>query len=91
VDRKSTSGTCQFLGRFLVSSSSKKQNIVALSMVEEKYVVAGSCYAHLLWMQQTLMDYDYTMNQVPLLCDNESDIKISYNPCEYSTTKHIDI
>jgi hypothetical protein len=31
VDRKSTSGTCQFLGRSLVSWSSKKQTFVALS------------------------------------------------------------
>jgi hypothetical protein len=37
------------------------------------------------------MDYDYTMNHAPLLCDNESAIKISYNPCEHSTIKHIDI
>jgi hypothetical protein len=31
------------------------------------------------------------MNHVPLLCDNESDIKNAYNPCEHSRTKHIDI
>jgi hypothetical protein len=31
------------------------------------------------------------MNQVPLLCDNESAIKIAYNPCGYSRIKHIDI
>ena len=31
VDRKSTSGACQFLGRSLVCWSSKKQNCVALS------------------------------------------------------------
>jgi hypothetical protein len=31
------------------------------------------------------------MNHVPLLCDNESAIKIAYNPCEHSRTKHIDI
>jgi hypothetical protein len=30
------------------------------------------------------------MNHVPLLCDNESAIKITYNPCEHSRTKHID-
>src|SRR5437763_4152880 len=30
VDRKSTTGTCQFLGRSLVSWSSKKQNSVFL-------------------------------------------------------------
>jgi hypothetical protein len=31
------------------------------------------------------------MNQVPLLCDSESTIKITYNLCEHSRTKHIDI
>jgi hypothetical protein len=42
-------------------------------------------------MRQILKDYDYTMNHIPLLCDNESVIKIAYNPCEHSTIKHIDI
>jgi hypothetical protein len=91
VDRKSTSGTCQFLGWSLISWSSKKQNFVALSMAEVEYVTAGSCCAQLLWMRQTLKDYGYTMNRIPLLCDNESVIKISYNLCEHSRTKHIDI
>jgi hypothetical protein len=50
VDRKSTSGTYQFLGRSLVSWSSKKQNSVALSTTEVEYVTAGSCCAQLLWM-----------------------------------------
>jgi hypothetical protein len=50
VDRKSTSGTCQFLGRSLVFQSSKKQISVALSTVEVEYVVAGQCCAQLLWM-----------------------------------------
>jgi hypothetical protein len=31
------------------------------------------------------------MNHIPLLCDNESVIKIAYNPCKNSRTKHIDI
>jgi hypothetical protein len=34
IDRKSTSGTCQFLGRSLVSWASKKQNSIALSTTE---------------------------------------------------------
>jgi hypothetical protein len=42
-------------------------------------------------MRQTLKDYNYTMNKVSLLCDNESAIKIAYNTCEHSRTKHIDI
>ena len=51
VDRKSTSGSCQFLGRLLVSWSSKKQNSVALSTAEAEYVSAGSYCAQLLWMR----------------------------------------
>jgi hypothetical protein len=57
IDRKSTSGTCQFLGRSLVSWASKKQNSVALSTVEAEYIAVGHCCAQLLWMRQTLRDY----------------------------------
>jgi hypothetical protein len=91
VNRKSTFGTCQFLGRSLVCLSSKKQNFVTLSTDEPEYVAAGSCCAQLLWMRQTLKDYGYTLNHVSLLCDNKSAIKIAYNPCEHFKTKHIDI
>jgi hypothetical protein len=48
VDRKSISGTCQFLGRSMVSWSSKKQTFVALSTAEAKYVATGQCCAQLL-------------------------------------------
>jgi hypothetical protein len=48
VDRKSTSGTCQFLGRSLVSRSSKKQTSVTLYTTEAEYVAVGQCCAQLL-------------------------------------------
>jgi hypothetical protein len=47
VDKKSTSGCCHFLGRSLVSWSSKKQNFVALSTAEAEYICWGlvlKCY-----------------------------------------------
>jgi hypothetical protein len=89
IDRKSTSGTCQFLGRSLVSWASKKQNFVALSTAEAKYITASHCCAQLLWMRQTLRDYGYKLTKVPLLCDNESAICMADNPVEHSRTKHI--
>jgi hypothetical protein len=91
IDRKSTSGTCQFLGRSLVSWASKKQNSVALSTAEAEYIVVGHCCAQLLWMRQTLMDYGYKFSKFPLLCDNESAICMTDNPVEHSRTKHIAI
>ena len=84
VERKSTSGPCQFLGRSLVSWSSKKQNYVALSTAETKYVAADACCAQLLWMKQTLNDYGCRFTKIPLLCDNESAIKLVNNTVSHS-------
>jgi hypothetical protein len=91
INRKSTPGTCQFLGRSLVSWASKKQNSVALSTAEAEYIVVGHCCAQLLWMRQTLRDYGYKFSKVPLLCDNESATRMADNPVEHSRNKHIAI
>ncbi|XP_066324427.1 secreted RxLR effector protein 161-like [Miscanthus floridulus] len=87
VERKSISGTSQFLGWSLVSWSSKKQNSVALSTAEAEYVAAGACYAQLLWMKQTLNDYGCRFTKIPVLCDNKRDIKLANNPMSHSRTK----
>ncbi|GJR37542.1 hypothetical protein Tco_1213226 [Tanacetum coccineum] len=46
LDRKSTTGGCQFLGRRLISWQCKKQTIVATSTTEAEYVAAASCCGH---------------------------------------------
>ncbi|GJX11175.1 putative ribonuclease H-like domain-containing protein [Tanacetum coccineum] len=43
LDRKSTTGGCQFLGRRLISWQCKKQTIMATSTTEAEYVAAASC------------------------------------------------
>ena len=52
IDRKSTSGTCQFLGLNLILWYSKKQNSVALSTAEAEYVAIKYCCAQILWIKQ---------------------------------------
>jgi hypothetical protein len=88
IDRKSTSVGCNLLGRSLVSWTSKKQNCVALSTAEAEYIIAGACCTQIIYMKQTLLDYGVVLEKVPLLCDNESDVKlliILYNTLAPST------
>ena len=51
LDRKSTSGACQFIGHSLISWHSRKQNSVALSTAEAEYIAAGSCCAQILYIK----------------------------------------
>ncbi|KAJ9557228.1 hypothetical protein OSB04_011842 [Centaurea solstitialis] len=91
LNRKSTSGACQFLGDKLVSWSSRKQNCVSLSTAEAEYVAAACCCSQVLWMKIELADYGYTMHRIPIYCDSSSAIQIAANPVQHSRTKHIDI
>jgi hypothetical protein len=42
-------------------------------------------------MRKTLQDYGVSLGTMPLLCNNESAIKIAHNPVQHCRTKHIDI
>jgi hypothetical protein len=64
---------------------------VALSTVEVEYIVMGACCAQILYMKQTLLNYGVVLEKVPLLCDNESVVKIANNLVQHSCTKHIGI
>eukprot|EP00253_Pinus_taeda_P026495 PITA_26495 len=91
-DRNSTSGGAFFIGSRLVSWFSKKHSSIALSTVEAEYVAAASCCTQLLWMMQTLQDFQITCTPpISMLCDNTSAISISKNPVMHSKTKHIPI
>ncbi|GJY25331.1 putative ribonuclease H-like domain-containing protein [Tanacetum coccineum] len=91
LDRKSTTGGCQFLGRRLISWQCKKQTIVANSTTEAEYVAAASCYGQVLWIQNQMLDYGYNFMNTKIFIDNESTICIVKNPVFHSKTKHIEI
>nr|GFA14227.1 hypothetical protein [Tanacetum cinerariifolium] len=56
LDRKSTTGGCEFLGYRLISKQCKKQTVVT-SLTKAKYVAAASGCAQVMWMQKQLLDY----------------------------------
>ncbi|GKA80057.1 hypothetical protein Tco_0786653 [Tanacetum coccineum] len=91
LDRKSTTGGCQFLGCRLISWQCKKQTVVANSTTEAEYVAASSCCGQVLWIQNQLLDYGYNFMHTKIYIDNESTICIVKNPVFHSKIKHIEI
>ena len=64
---------------------------MALSTAEAEYIAVGACCAQILYIKQILLDYGVVLEKVPLLCDNESTVKLANNPVQHSRIKHIDI
>ncbi|GJY21849.1 putative ribonuclease H-like domain-containing protein [Tanacetum coccineum] len=91
LDRKSTTGGCQFLGKRLISWQYKKQTIVANSTTEAEYVAAANCCGQVLWIQNQMLDYGFNFMNTKIYIDNESTICIVRNLVFHSKTKHIEI
>ena len=90
--KKSTSGGAFFLGKKLVSWTSKKQNYTSQSIVEEKYVALIVNYSNIVWFKQLLEGMKVEIKElVVIYCDNTSAINISKNSEMHSKTKHIAI
>ncbi|GJZ98542.1 hypothetical protein Tco_0670995 [Tanacetum coccineum] len=51
LDKKSTTGGCQLLGKRLISWQCKKQTIVANTTIEVEYVTTANCCGQVLWIQ----------------------------------------
>ena len=93
-DRRSISGYCYTLNTKgpLISWSSSKQRVVALSSSEAEYVAMTDAMKEANFLRQLLADMTNSERQVVrLYADNQSAIKLSENPCHHKRSKHIDI
>ena len=45
-------------------------------MAEAEYIAVGLCCVQILWMKQTLSDFDLSFEHVPIKCDNANAISI---------------
>ena len=96
--RKSRTGYALFIGSSILSWSSRKQSVIALSTCEAEYYAlteGGKEAMHikkLVWEvnnQKPIPD-DQVLEPVKLLCDNQSTIFVSKNPAEHRMMKHVD-
>ena len=91
-DRRSTSGVLLMLNGGPIAWSSHRQKCVSLSTTESEYVAAASGSKEIIWMRRLLGDIDWKQpNPTPLLCDNQSAIRLVRNPKLHQRTKHIDV
>lgn len=91
-DRKSTSGFVFHMGSSVVSWSSKKQQVVALSTTEAEYMAAASSASQAVWLCRLLAELHQEQNfPTTIYCDNRSAIALTRNPVFHGISKHIDI
>jgi hypothetical protein len=90
-DYSSISGYSFFLGKSLISWSSKKQSVPALSSTEAEYVAVTSSVQEALWAKSLLEELGYQQETIPIYEDNEACINLSKNPQEYKRTRHIQV
>lgn len=89
-DSKSTSGYVFLMSGGAVAWSSRKQPIVTLSSTEAEYVAAATCACQTIWMRRILEEIGHKQDdQMVLLCDNTSTIKLSKNAVMHGKSKHI--
>ncbi|GJT22669.1 putative ribonuclease H-like domain-containing protein [Tanacetum coccineum] len=91
LNKKSTTGGYQFLGRRLISWQCKKQTIMANSTTKAEYVAAANCCGKVLWIQNQMLDYGFNFMNTKIHIDNESTISVIKNLVAHSRTKHIEI
>ena len=94
LHRHSISGFAFFIGKGIVSWSSKKQPIVTLSSTEAEYIALTHALKDIIWIQKLLEDFSSIFSYslpTTLHCDNQGTIHLSKDSTFHGRTKHIDI
>ncbi|KAL4379963.1 hypothetical protein GQ457_02G041430 [Hibiscus cannabinus] len=71
---------------------SSKQEIVAQSTAEAKFIAAASSVNQALWLRKLLCDLNFEQEEsTKIFVDNQAAIAISHNPVFHGKTKHFNI
>eukprot|EP00877_Chromochloris_zofingiensis_P012347 jgi/Chrzof1/7366/Cz02g21060.t1 len=89
--RKSTSGYIFILHGGAIRWSSKRQATVAASTTEAEYMAAAAAVKEALWLRTLLSELQLDIDNITIMADNQSAIKLLRNPISSMRTKHIDV
>jgi len=91
-DRKSVLGYCFYMHGCLISWSAQKQKIIASSSTEAEYYSLSYALREGLWIRLFLTSLQLPIpTPFPLLCDNQSTIKLANSDTSSSRSKHINV
>ena len=89
--RHSTSGFVFMLCEAAISWSSKRQTSVALSSCEAEIVAGSEAAKEAVHLSGLAAEYDVKgADPINVFMDNESGIKVAYNPEHFGRMKHVD-
>eukprot|EP00253_Pinus_taeda_P008779 PITA_08779 len=90
-DRRSITGYAFSIGSGVISWCSKKQSTVALLSCEVEYQALCAATCEAIWLRRLLSDAGEGQKAATSIkTDNQSTIKLAYNPVFHKNTKHID-
>ena len=91
-DRISVGAYIFFLGTSPISWNSKKQSSTSRSSCESEYRALAQCTCEAIWLRRLLEELRILDDKpTHLFCDNQSNIKLSYNPIFHERSKHFEI
>jgi hypothetical protein len=70
---------------------SKRQDVVALSTIEAKYMATTHASKEAVWLQRLCSGIGLVQQEMRLDCDSHSAIFLEKNPAYHSKTNHIDV
>ncbi|CAA7389247.1 unnamed protein product [Spirodela intermedia] len=92
MDGKSTSSVLFFLGGNVVTRSSQKQRIVALSSCEAEYVTLTQAACQRVWLSDMINELiGDELKPVKICVENKSAIELAKNLAFHSRSKHIKV
>ena len=91
-DRHSIAGFAYHFGQGAISWSSKKQQVIALSTVEAKYIAQAHAAKEALWLHSFVSEIrNEQARAITINSDNQGAIALTKDNKFHSRTKHIDV